>query len=60
LLNAPESVASEVFDAEMPMFPTDGHYDRTALDVVVKSLVDTGRTDAKTDVRTLIKEQFLD
>ena len=60
LLNAPESVASKVFDIEMPMFPTDGHYDPKALAVVVKSLVDTGQMDAKTDVSALITEKFLD
>ena len=60
LLNAPESVVSKVFDIEMPMFPTDGHYDPKALAVGVKSLVDTGQMDAKTDVRSLITEKFLD
>ena len=60
LLNLPESVASKAYDVEMPMFPTDGHYDPKALAVVVKSLVDTGQMDAKTDVKTLITEQFLD
>jgi NitT/TauT family transport system substrate-binding protein len=60
LLNLPESIAGKVFDVEMPMFPTDGHYDPKALAAVAKSLVDTGQMDAKTDVKSLITERFLD
>ena len=59
LLNAPESVVSKVFDIEMPMFPTDGHYDAQALKVVVQSLVDTGQMNGSTDIKSLITEQFL-
>jgi len=60
LLNMPDSVMSKVYDIEMPMFPTDGHYDPKALAVVVKSLVDTGQMDSKTDVESLITEKFLE
>ena len=59
LLNAPDTVIEKIYDVEMPMFPTDGHYDPKALAVVVKSLVDTGQMDAKADVKSLITEQFL-
>jgi ABC-type nitrate/sulfonate/bicarbonate transport system substrate-binding protein len=59
LLNAPQAVLDKIYDVEMPMFPTDGHYDPKALAVVVKSLVDTGQMDASTDVKGLITEQFL-
>jgi ABC-type nitrate/sulfonate/bicarbonate transport system substrate-binding protein len=59
LTNLPQDQAEKVYDVEMPMFPTDGHYDPKALAVVVKSLVDTGQMDAQTDVKTLITEQYL-
>jgi len=59
LTNLPEDQAEKVFDVEMPMFPTDGHYDPKALAVVVKSLIDTGQMEAQTDVKSLITEQFL-
>lgn len=59
LLNAPPAVVGRIYDVEMPMFPTDGHYDPKALAVVVKSLVDTGQMDPSTDVKSLITEQFL-
>lgn len=59
LLNAPDPVIEKIYDVEMPMFPTDGHYDAKALKVVVQSLVDTGQMDASTDVSSLITEQFL-
>jgi NitT/TauT family transport system substrate-binding protein len=59
LLNAPDEVIEKIYDAEMPMFPTDGHYDAKALKVVAQSLIDTGQMDASTDVNSLITEQFL-
>ncbi len=59
LLNAPPAVLDKIYGVEMPMFPTDGHYDPKALAVVVKSLVDTGQMDKSTDVKGLITEQFL-
>ena len=59
LLNAPDDVIEKIYDVEMPMFPTDGHYDPKALAVVVKSLVDTDQMAADTDVKRLITEQFL-
>jgi ABC-type nitrate/sulfonate/bicarbonate transport system substrate-binding protein len=59
LLNAPDAVIEKIYDVEMPMFPTEGHYDPKALAVVVKSLVDTGQMDAKADVKSLITEQYL-
>lgn len=59
LTHLPQEWAEKVYDAERPMFPTDGHYDPKALQVVVKSLVDTGQMDPKTDVGRLITERFL-
>jgi NitT/TauT family transport system substrate-binding protein len=59
LTNLPQDEAERVYDVEMPMFPTDGHYDPKALAVVVKSLVDTNQMDANTDVKSLITEQYL-
>jgi ABC-type nitrate/sulfonate/bicarbonate transport system substrate-binding protein len=60
LTNLPQAEAERVYDVEMPMFPTDGHYDPKALAVVAQSLIDTGQIDAKTDVKSLVTEQYLD
>jgi len=59
LARLPEAWAEKVYTVEMPMFPTDGHYDPKALDVVLQSLVDTGQVSAKPDPKTLITEEFL-
>ncbi len=59
LIHTPKDVTDRVYDIEMPMFPTDGHYDPQALDVVVQSLLDTGQLAAKPDIATLITERFL-
>ena len=56
----PKEAAEKIYAIEMPMFPTDGHYDPAALDVVVQSLLDTNQIDSKPDIKTLITEQFLD
>ncbi len=59
LTNLPQDEAEKVYDVEMPMFPTNGHYNPKALAIVVQSLVDTGQMDANTDVKSLVTEAFL-
>jgi ABC-type nitrate/sulfonate/bicarbonate transport system substrate-binding protein len=59
ILNMPVEWVAKVYDAEKPMFPTDGHYDPQALKVVAKSLIDTDQMPADTDVGRLITEQYL-
>ena len=59
MLNLPPEWVEKVYDVETPMFPTDGHYDPQALKVVAQSLIDTDQIDAKTDVKSLITEQYL-
>ena len=59
MLNLPPEWVEKVYDVETPMFPTDGHYDPAALKVVAQSLIDTDQMDAKTDIKSLITEQFL-
>jgi ABC-type nitrate/sulfonate/bicarbonate transport system substrate-binding protein len=60
LAQLPKEWAEKIYTVEMPMFPTDGHYDPKALEVVVQSLLDTNQIDSKPDMKTLITEQFLD
>ena len=59
MLNLPPEWVEKVYDVETPMFPTDGHYDPQALKVVAQSLIDTDQIDPKTDVKSLITEQYL-
>lgn len=54
------AIASKVYDAEMPMYFTDGHFDPKAVDVVKQSLIDMGVTDKKPDDKDLYMEKFLD
>ncbi len=56
----PHDIASKAYDAEMPMFFTDGHFDRNAVEVVKKSLVEMGQIDKFPDDKELITEKFLD
>ena len=55
----PPDIASKVFDIEMPMFLADGHFDRAAVAVVMKSLVETGSLPSVPDNRTIFTEEFL-
>jgi NitT/TauT family transport system substrate-binding protein len=59
ILNMQKDWVAKVYDAEKPMFPTNGHYDPQALKVVAKSLIDTDQMPADTDVSRLITEQYL-
>jgi NitT/TauT family transport system substrate-binding protein len=55
----PHDIASKAYDAEMPMFFTDGHFDRTAVAVVKKSLLEMGQIDTLPDDKDLFTEDFL-
>ena len=55
----PHDIASKAYDAEMPMFFTDGHFDRKAVEVVKKSLLETGALDRMPDDKDLLTEEFL-
>ena len=55
----PHDIASKAYDAEMPMFFTDGHFDRQAIAVVKKSLLEMGQIDTLPDDKDLFTEDFL-
>ncbi len=55
----PPAVASKAYDAEMPMFFTDGHFDLKAVEVVKQALVDEGQLDKLPDNKDLFTEDFL-
>jgi NitT/TauT family transport system substrate-binding protein len=59
ILRMPAEWVGKVYDAEKPMFPTDGHYDQQALKIVAQSLIDTDQMPASTDPNRLITEQYL-
>lgn len=51
--------AEEVYLNETPMFSTDGKFDRAAVDVVKKSLIDMGQVATMPDDKDLFTEAFL-
>ncbi len=55
----PHDIASKAYDAEMPMFFTDGHFDRKAVAVVKESLIEMGQIDKFPDDKDLFTEEFL-
>jgi ABC-type nitrate/sulfonate/bicarbonate transport system substrate-binding protein len=55
----PEGVSSKAYDAEMPMFFTDGHFDLKAIDVLKQSLLDMGQLQALPDNKDILTEEFL-
>ena len=59
ITNASQELAARIYDIEMPMFPTDGHFDREALKVVKQSLVDMGAVDKVPTDEILFTEKFL-
>jgi len=55
----PHGIASKAYDAEMPMFFTDGHFDMKAVEVVKASLIELGTIDKFPDNSRLLTEAFL-
>lgn len=55
----PHDIASKAYDAEMPMFFTDGHFDPKAIAVVKKSLIELGQVERFPDDKDLFTEEFL-
>jgi hypothetical protein len=54
-----DDVASKTYDAEMPSFFTDGHFDRQKLAAVKQALVDVGLVEKPAPDDQLITEKFL-
>jgi ABC-type nitrate/sulfonate/bicarbonate transport system substrate-binding protein len=54
-----EPVADKVYDIEMPMFLTSGHFDPAALKAVLQSLVDLGEITAIPADAALVTDKFL-
>ena len=55
----PDVIAAKVYDAETPLFFTDGHFDRKSLAAVQQALIDAGVIDHKVPDAQLIDEKFL-
>jgi NitT/TauT family transport system substrate-binding protein len=55
----PLDVSSKAYDAEMPMFPTDGHFKPEEVAAVEKALMETGQLDHLPDNSKIITEEFL-
>jgi len=54
-----DEVAGKIYDAEMPSFFTDGHFDRKKLAAVKQALLDVGVIDKTAPDDQLISEKFL-
>jgi NitT/TauT family transport system substrate-binding protein len=55
----PDAIAAKIYDAEMPTFFTDGHFDRKNFAVVKQSLIDLGLVETVPPDDQLITEKFL-
>lgn len=55
----PLDISSKAYDAEMPMFPTDGHFKPDEVAAVEKALMETGQIDKLPDNSKFITEKFL-
>ena len=54
-----EATAARVYNVEMPMYFTDGHFDPKAVDAVRASLVDTNLMEPDVPDNALFTEEFL-
>ncbi|HUZ75913.1 MAG TPA: ABC transporter substrate-binding protein [Stellaceae bacterium] len=55
----PDAIAARIYDAEMPTFFSDGHFDRKKLAAVKQSLVDLGLVKKMPPDSKLITEAYL-
>jgi ABC-type nitrate/sulfonate/bicarbonate transport system substrate-binding protein len=55
----PSDISSAAYDAEMPMFFTDGHFDPKDVAAVVNALIETGQLDHPPDLKPILTEEFL-
>jgi len=55
----PDDIASKIYDAEMPSFFTDGHFDKKKLAAVQQALIDVGSIDKAVPEDHLVTEKFL-
>ncbi len=55
----PDAIAGQIYDAEMPTFFDNGHFDRKKLAVVKQSLVDLGLIDKPPPDDALVTEAYL-
>ncbi len=59
VMQVSSAVVAKTYDVEMPIYFTDGHFDRAAVEVVKKSLIDMGQLDKMPDNKDLFTEAFL-
>jgi NitT/TauT family transport system substrate-binding protein len=59
IMNARPDITAKVYDAEMPAFPVDGHFDRAKLRIVEEALLGFHLINAMPDESKLLNESFL-
>jgi ABC-type nitrate/sulfonate/bicarbonate transport system substrate-binding protein len=59
VIDVRESLVSQIYDAQIGGFSTDGAWDPVAIDVIRKSLVELGILDSIPDARTIYNDQFV-
>ena len=52
-------IAEKVYQIEMPMYFTDGHFDPHAVDAVKRALIETGQMTTLPENSALYTERFL-
>lgn len=53
------NLVAQVYDLQLPMYLTDGHFDPKALAVLARSYVEMGNLQAEPDMKKLYTEAFL-
>lgn len=55
----PPDIAEKVYQIEMPMYFTDGHFNPDGVDAIKRALIETGQMSAMPDNSVLYTERFL-
>lgn len=55
----PLDISSAAYDAEMPMFYTDGHFRPEDVAAVIRAMKDTGMIDQPLGLKQIVTEEFL-
>jgi NitT/TauT family transport system substrate-binding protein len=59
VLRMDSDLVAQVYDLQLPMYSTDGHFDPKALSVLARSYVEMGNLQSEPDMQTLYTEAYL-
>jgi NitT/TauT family transport system substrate-binding protein len=59
VLKMDRDIVSQIYDLQLPMYSTDGHFDPKALAVLARSYVEMGNLQTEPDMKQLYTEAYL-